>query len=182
MYITPEPDRRSWRFQFLVLQSVGTLWVAGIVISPDVSSIWWGRIRFESWKWESKTSVSSVVTLREFHSRTLFPFYLSNEQIALPPFRQIIWKLLLSMSQTHISKPFWLSILRFSANKQSLRCMQSSRACLLFVPASHIWYSIREVGGVWCMIFVCNFAFVLHLLWLVSLISSDRDINMTFQN
>ena len=83
------------------------------------------------------------------------------------PTNQLKTPALLSMSQTHISKQFWLSILRLSANKQSLRCMQSSRACLLFVPASHNWYSIREVGGVWCMIVVCNFAFVLHLLGLV---------------
>ena len=58
--------RRSWRFQFnslscKVLELYGSR-VMGIVISPDVSSIWSGRIRFESWKWESKTSVSSVVT------------------------------------------------------------------------------------------------------------------------
>ena len=146
--------------QFLVLRSVGTLhygtWV--IVISPDVSSIWWGRIRlFESWKWESKTSVSSVVTstksiyVNSYHGLCFRSIHQMNKLLSLPPFRQISWKLLLSMSQTHISKQFWLSILRFSANKQSLRCMQSSRACLLlFLPHTIDIQSVKlEVFDVW---------------------------------
>ena len=101
-----------------------------------------------------------------FHHGLYFRSILFIKWTTSPPFLLINWKLLLSITQHKLIFGF------LSSNFQPINNRYVVVECQVVLVyfcsrSSHIWYSMREGVGVWCMIRVCNIAFVLHLKWVV---------------
>ena len=160
--VSPPPRaRRSWRFQFnslscKVLELNGP-WVSLSLLTCQVH-ISSGSFRFESWKWESKTSVSSVVTsttsiyVNSYHGLCFRSIHQLNKLPSLPSDKSVenscsrCHKLIFQSNSDFLSSDFQ------PINNRYVVCSRVGLVYFLFLPHTFDIQSVKlEVFDVWSL-------------------------------